>query len=60
MQRVIEFKKHGFFSNQVQVDLLNDKIFQLNKDGWVIKSITPNSNFLGKVMSYTLWVELPE
>ena len=60
MQRVIEFKKKNFWSSQIDIHALNEKISALNKDGWVVKSITPNSTFIGIVSSYTLLVELIE
>ena len=58
MQRVIEFKKKNFWSSQIDINALNEKISALNKDGWIIKSITPNSTLIGIVTSYTLLVEL--
>lgn len=57
MQRVIEFKKKNFWSSKMDINVLNEKISALNNDGWVIKSITPNSTFIGIVTSYTLLVE---
>ena len=58
MQRVFEFKKKNFWSSQVDLNALNEKISQLNKDGWAIKSITPNSSLFGIILSYTILVEL--
>lgn len=60
LQRVIEFKKKSFWSSQIDINALNEKISTLNKDGWVIKSITPNATFIGIVTSYTLLIELIE
>jgi hypothetical protein len=57
LQRVIEFKKKNFWTSQVDTEALNEKISALNHDGWVVKSITPNS-FLGIIVSYTLLIEL--
>ena len=57
MQKVIEFKKHNFWSNQIDLEKLNEKIAELNKDGWTVKSITSSHAFLGRIMSYTLLVE---
>jgi hypothetical protein len=42
----------------MDINVLNEKISALNKDGWVIKSIIPNSTFIGIVTSYTLLIEL--
>jgi hypothetical protein len=58
LQKVIEFKKKGFWSNQVDLNSLNNKISELTKEGWVIKSLTPNTSFFGLVTSYTMFIEL--
>ncbi|MBO1254995.1 DUF4177 domain-containing protein [Alteromonas sp. 5E99-2] len=58
MQKVIEFKKKGFWSNQVDISSLNNKIDELTKDGWIIKSLTPNTSLFGAVTSYTILIEL--
>jgi hypothetical protein len=42
----------------VDLNALNEKISQLNKDGWAIKSITPNSSLFGIILSYTILGEL--
>lgn len=60
LQRVIEFRKRNFWSSQIDVDTLNEKIAELNKDGWTVKSITLSNAFFGAVISYTLLVELAE
>ena len=58
MQKVIEFKKKGFWSSQVDLNSLNNKISELTKEGWVIKSLTPNTSLFGLVTSYTILIEL--
>ncbi|MEW6997474.1 DUF4177 domain-containing protein [Colwelliaceae bacterium BS250] len=58
MQKIIEFKSKNFWSSQVDINSLNNKISELNKDGWVIKSIIPNTTLFGAVISYTLMIEL--
>lgn len=58
MQKVIEFKKKGFWSSQVDLNSLNNKISELTKEGWVIKSLTPNTSLFGLVTSYTMFIEL--
>lgn len=60
MQKVIEFKKRNFWSSSIDNNALNEKIYALNKDGWVVKSITPNSALMGTVMSYTILIELED
>ncbi len=30
MQKIVEFKKRGFFSHGIDVDALNTRIYQLN------------------------------
>ncbi len=57
MQRVLEFKKLNFWSSKLDISKLNEKIFQLNNDGWVLTSLISNTHFLGGVASYTLLLE---
>ena len=58
MQRIIEFKKKTFWSSQIDINALNDQISALNKDGWFIKEMIPNSSLFGGLYSYTLLIEL--
>ncbi len=60
MQRTLEFRKLNFWSSGLDISKLNEKIFQLNNDGWVVISLISNTNFLGKVASYTLLIEKNE
>jgi len=39
---------------------LNEQISTLNKDGWMVLSVVPNSALFGGVISYTLLLELTE
>ena len=58
MQRIIEFKNKTFWSSSLDIDALNEKVSSLNKDGWIVKEVIPNTSFLGGVYSYTLLLEL--
>ncbi|KGK01645.1 hypothetical protein [Thalassotalea sp. ND16A] len=58
MQRIIEFKKKTFWSSQIDINALNNKIAALNKDGWFVKSIIPNLSLFGGIYSYTVLIEL--
>jgi hypothetical protein len=60
LQRIIEFKKKSFWASQLDISALNEKVAVLNKDGWIVKKIIPNTYFLGGIHSYTLLVELQE
>ncbi len=60
MQQLIKFKKRNFWSNQLDIDKLNEKISVLNAGGWKIISITSSSNIFGSTSSYMLVVELAE
>ncbi|MBE8168522.1 MAG: hypothetical protein HAW66_09180 [Shewanella sp.] len=57
MQKIIEYRKRNFWSSQLDLESLNKQIFELNKDGWFVKAITPNTAFIGVVTSYTLLLE---
>ena len=58
MQKIIEFKHKKFWSSQVDIRSLNNKISELNKDGWKIKSMTSNTTLFGVIISYSLLIEL--
>ncbi|RLV57811.1 DUF4177 domain-containing protein [Parashewanella curva] len=57
MQKVIEFNGRGFWSSKVDIESLNEKIEQLNNEGWKVKSMVPNTSFAGSVISYSLLLE---
>lgn len=60
MQKIIEFQKKTFWTSRIDMNALNEQISSLNKEGWVIKSVVPNSALFGGVTSYTLLLELAE
>jgi len=57
-QIVVEFKKHKrFWYPEVDVSKLNDRIFELNSEGWTVISLTPNSNWNGIIKSYSILLQ---
>ena len=60
MQKIIEFKKRNFWSSQVDINQLNDKIYQLNQDGWRVLTVTANNSYFSGVFSYTLLLEIKD
>ena len=59
MQKVIEFRKTRFMGG-VNIAALNDRIQELNQDGWKVISAVPISGFYGQVYGYTLFIEIDE
>jgi len=57
LRRVLEFKERRFWIGDVNLALLNEQIQDIEKDGWRVVSVTPSSDFLGRVSSYTLLIE---
>ena len=57
MKKVIVFNKKRGWIGDVNLDLLNEQISQIEKDGWEVVSVTPATSFLGYIHSYTLLVE---
>ncbi len=57
MQKVVEFKEVSFWTSQPNIRSLNQKIEELNRDGFNVVSVIPNTGFSGRVTSYTLFVE---
>ena len=57
MQQVIEYRKLSFWSSRVDMNALNEKIAQLNQDGWHVKSVTPHAGLFGSAAAYTLLIE---
>ncbi|TWX65311.1 hypothetical protein ESZ36_18110 [Colwellia demingiae] len=57
MRKVLEFKKRRYWIGDVNIDLLNQQILTIEKDGWKVISINPSSDFFGRVSSYTLLIE---
>lgn len=58
MQKIVEFKKRNFWSSRIDMTLLNEKIEQYNKDGWMVINITPIFTLFGVVSGYTLLIQL--
>ncbi|MBB1290611.1 hypothetical protein H5085_16495 [Pseudoalteromonas sp. SR43-6] len=59
MQKVIEFRKTRFLGG-VDIVALNDRIQELNQDGWKVINAVPLAGFYGKVHGYTLFIETDE
>ena len=59
MQKVIEFRKARFMGG-VNIAALNDRIQELNQDGWKVISAVPITGFYGQVHGYTLFIEIDE
>jgi len=57
MQRVVEFRKRNFWSSRIDINQLNQKIQQLNKDGWSVVHVSPIFTIFGVVSGYTLLIE---
>ena len=40
MQKIVEFKKQrGIFRGGIDIDALNERIYQLNQDGWKVINV---------------------
>lgn len=58
MRKVVLFSKtKKWWHESPNLDSLNAKITEMEKDGWAIVSISANTNFLGFISSYTILVE---
>ena len=57
MQRIVEFKKRHFWTINIDMESLNQKVEQRNQDGWLVKHIIPNTPFTGTVASYSILLE---
>ncbi len=57
MQKIVEFKKRGFFSHGIDVDALNTRIYQLNQQGWRVINVTTATGFQGQITAYALLIE---
>ena len=57
MQKVVEFRKRNFWSSRIDVKQLNEKIQQLNQDGWSVILVTPIFTIFGVVNGYTLLIQ---
>lgn len=59
MQKVIEFRKARFLGG-VDIVALNDRIQELNQDGWKVINAVPLTGFYGQVHGYVLLIENKE
>ena len=59
MQKVIEFRKSRFLGG-VDIAALNDRILELNQDGWKVINAVPLTGFYGQVHGYALLIENEE
>ncbi|GAA72462.1 hypothetical protein CWC14_03665 [Pseudoalteromonas sp. S3260] len=59
MQKVIEFRKARFLGG-VDIVALNDRILELNQDGWKVINAVPLTGFYGQVHGYALLIENEE
>lgn len=59
MQKIIEFRKARFLGG-VDIVALNDRIQELNQDGWKVINAVPLTGFYGQVHGYTLLIENEE
>lgn len=59
MRKLILFdkKRSWWFSIAPDVDLLNNQIGEIERDGWKVISITGNTNLFGSISSFTILVE---
>ena len=57
MQKIIEFRKRNFWSNQIDIAHLNNQIAKLNADGWKIVSMSISDGLFGGVVSYILFLD---
>ncbi|MBB1507265.1 hypothetical protein H5203_17440 [Pseudoalteromonas sp. SG41-1] len=61
MQKIIEFKKQrGFFRGGIDIDALNERIYQLNQDGWKVINVSASAGLYGQVYAYILLIENEE
>ncbi len=56
-QRILEFKKKNFWTSQIDTSAMNEKLAELNQQGWQAKSVAANRSFAGVTMSYTVLLE---
>ncbi|MEZ7277117.1 hypothetical protein [Pseudoalteromonas sp. 68 DY56-GL68] len=56
MQKIVVFKKKRFFGG-IDIDALNQKVFELGQAGWQVKTITTATRFFGQITSILLLIE---
>ena len=57
MQMVVEFAERSFWGGRVSGTRLNEKVADLNMEGWRVVSIATNQTIWGHTRSYSLLVE---
>jgi len=50
-------KKKHWFASEPDLELLNQQIEEMEKDGWKVLSVATNCHFLGGISSYSLLIE---
>ena len=61
MQKIIEFKKQrGFFRGGIDIDALNERIYQLNQEGWKVINVSASTELYGQAYAYILLIENEE
>lgn len=50
-QKVVVFKKKHMFEKS-SLESINAEILELNRDGWSIRSLTPNTDHFGSANTY--------
>lgn len=61
MRKVVIFDKaKKWWHESPDLDLLNEQIAEIEKDGWMIVSVSANTNLIGNISSYTIPIELIE
>ena len=56
MQKVVEFKKKRFFGG-IDIEALNQRVFELGQAGWQVKTITTATGVYGQITSVLLLIE---
>ncbi len=56
-QKLVEFGSKGSWSSRVDMDALNEQIAAFNTEGWLVKTVIPNTSFAGTVASYSILFE---
>ena len=58
MRKIVNVsKKKSWFSAEPDLELLNQQIEDIEKEGWKVISIATNCNLFGAISSYSLLLE---
>ena len=57
MQKIIQFTKRNFWSSQIDVRAMNQKLMELTKRGCRVESLIPTSNIFGNITCYTVLLD---